>query len=94
MLLFRSPFDRLSGGKAAEDAMPTGRSKSKASAKVMAWYLSGGDQQCPHCGQWYMYELEYRCPDCDEPSCPHCKSRHADERFVCPGCVDEGASHG
>lgn len=72
--------------------MPKARSRSQSAKaqtakKVLPWYLSGGDEQCPHCGQFYALELEFRCPDCDSPSCPHCKSKHEDERFVCPGCV-------
>lgn len=54
--------------------MPEARPKSQ----TVPWYLSDGDEECPHCGQWYAYELEVRCSDCDSPSCPHCK---------CPTCV-------
>ena len=57
--------------------MPKTRSKAQQE-NIVPWYLSGGDEECPHCGQWYAYELEFRCPDCDSPSCPHCK---------CPSCV-------
>jgi len=69
--------------------MPKARSKAKtANQTVSRWYLGSGDEECPHCGQWYAYELEFRCPDCDSPSCPHCK---------CPACVviiTETESHG
>ncbi|MET0534895.1 MAG: hypothetical protein ABW171_11775 [Steroidobacter sp.] len=68
--------------------MPTGRSKATVTTTMVAWYLSDGDEQCPHCGQLYAYELEFRCPDCDEPSCVHCRSKHADNRWVCVSCVD------
>jgi hypothetical protein len=54
--------------------MPEARPKSQP----VPWYLSDGDEECPHCGQWYAYELEIRCPDCDSPSCPQCQ---------CPTCV-------
>lgn len=47
--------------------------KAKTPPKLVPWYLSDGDEECPHCGQWYSYELEVRCTDCDAPSCPHCK---------------------
>lgn len=69
--------------------MPRARSSnSKAATPVTAvrWYLSG-DEECPHCGLLYAYELEFRCPDCDSPTCPQCKSQHAEDRFVCPDCV-------
>lgn len=62
--------------------------KGKTAQKAVPWYLSGGDEECPHCGQWYAFELEVRCRDCDSPSCPHCK---------CPSCVvivTEVESHG
>jgi hypothetical protein len=53
--------------------------KAKTAIEGMPWYLSEeGDEECPHCGRWYAYELEFRCPDCDSPSCRHCK---------CPTCV-------
>lgn len=29
-------------------------------------------ERCPHCLQTYVYELEVRCLDCDEPMCPLC----------------------
>lgn len=79
--------------------MPKARSKSASAKanKTLPWYLSGEDEQCAHCGQFYAYELEFRCPDCDTPSCPHCKSKHADERFVCPSCavvIREVSVHG
>lgn len=53
---------------------------------IKRWWLSGGDEECPHCGMFYAYEAEYRCPDCDTPSCMHCIVLHA-ERKVCPDCV-------
>ena len=77
------------------------KAKAKAQTTVAAWWLSDGDEECPHCGQLYIYELEFRCPDCDGPCCAHCKKLHADNRHLCPecyeGCEDqrsEGHSHG
>jgi hypothetical protein len=77
--------------------MPKGGPKAKAS--VVAWWLSGGEEECPHCGRLYIYEMEFRCPDCDSACCPHCKRKHAEDRDVCPECVEsreaaEGLSHG
>ena len=71
--------------------------EKKSAPRVMAWWL-GGEEYCPHCGQVYAYELEFRCPDCDGPCCAHCKkqhedvrhgdARHGDARHVCPECFD------
>lgn len=47
-----------------------------------AWWLHGGDQVCPHCGQSYYVEVERHCAACDAPGCPHCLSGHE------PLCVD------
>jgi hypothetical protein len=93
--------------RATAKAIPAKASSTKprakaAQAKVIAtprpWWLSDGDEECSHCGQPYAAEVEFRCPDCDGPSCPHCKSKHSDERLVCPECVTsaagEGGSHG
>ena len=60
----------------------------KSAARTIAWWL-GGEENCPHCGQIYAYELEFRCPDCDAPCCAHCKKQHQeDARHVCPECFD------
>ncbi|MGC3982082.1 MAG: hypothetical protein QM808_12545 [Steroidobacteraceae bacterium] len=64
-----------------------------------SWWLSDGDEECPHCGSLYVYELEFRCTECDGPGCPHCKLVHAEGHFVCPDCVpsqakSKGARHG
>lgn len=77
--------------------MPKARSKAKSGTKTMPWWLGGGEEECPHCGQLYVLEVEFRCPDCDGPSCPHCRKRHAEDRDVCPECVEpahEGHAHG
>jgi hypothetical protein len=55
-------------------------------AQVVAWWL-GGEEECLHCGQLYAYEIEFRCPECDSPTCPHCRKNHE--------CVDlEEDAHG
>ena len=66
------------------------RPKTKTAVNETPWWLTSGDVVCPHCGQLYHYEREYRCPDCDEPSCRDCQ---------CPEChreahAHEGKSHG
>ena len=70
--------------------------KSKAKAAATPWWLHDGDEDCPHCGQPYIYEVEFRCPACDGPSCPHCKQLHAEGHHVCPSCVEvsKERSHG
>jgi hypothetical protein len=72
--------------------MPKAKLKT-GTAAMTAWWVSDGDEECPHCGQLYIYELEYRCPDCDSPTCLHCKKKHAEGYHVCPECV-EGAGNG
>jgi hypothetical protein len=71
------------------------KSISKASA-IVSWWLNDGDEECPHCGQLYIYEFEFRCPDCDSPVCPHCKQRHAAGHHVCPECAEtaQDRAHG
>jgi hypothetical protein len=51
------------------------------------WWLGGGEEDCSHCGQVYVYELEFRCPDCDAPCCPQCRKRSAEGRNACPECI-------
>ena len=55
--------------------------------KRMPWWL-GGEEECPHCHQLYVYELEIRCPECDEPSCPHCVKQHVERGIVCVLCSE------
>ena len=62
--------------------------------RSMPWWLQG-EEECPHCHQLYAYELEIRCPECDEPSCPHCVRQHIERGIVCIVCevieeVDRG----
>lgn len=70
--------------------------KSKAKATVVPWWLNDGDEDCPHCGQPYIYEVEFRCPACDGPGCPHCTQLHTEGHQVCPSCVEspENRAHG
>jgi hypothetical protein len=75
--------------------MPKVRSKAKTG--LAPWWLSSGDEECPHCGQLYIYELEFRCSACDSPCCIHCKTVHVEGHHVCPECVTnsvEAASQG
>ena len=58
-----------------------------ATAKTDPWWLTDGDLECPHCGQFYFVEVEFRCPDCDGPTCPHCKVKHTAGYLVCSGCA-------
>lgn len=61
-------------------------SRAKVPSSTQRWWLSGGDEECSHCGQLYAYEAEYRCSDCDGPMCMHCVAVH-EERRVCPDCT-------
>ena len=80
--------------KAIPAKASSAKPKAKAAAKLTPWWMSSGDEECPHCGQPYVAEVEFRCPDCDGPGCPHCKSKHAEERLVCPECVTSTAGEG
>lgn len=50
------------------------------------WWLADGDEECPHCGGLYLYELEVRCNECDGPTCPHCHVTHSEGYLICPDC--------
>ncbi|HEY0940980.1 MAG TPA: hypothetical protein VGE08_12840 [Steroidobacter sp.] len=61
------------------------------------WWLMQGDEECLACGQLYIYELEFRCPDCDTVTCIHCQRRGRDGRMVCVSCAEAdslGGAHG
>jgi hypothetical protein len=45
-------------------------------------------EQCPHCLQWYSYELEHRCVSCDGALCPFCVVR-VEVHCFCLGCKEE-----
>ena len=70
--------------------------QSTSGITVAGWWLTDGDEECPHCGRLYLYELEVRCADCDGPGCPHCTSVQAEGRLICVACTPlpsgEGAS--
>lgn len=50
------------------------------------WWFGGNDEECPHCGAGYAYEVEVRCADCDEATCALCAVR-LQGRVVCPDCL-------
>lgn len=67
-------------------------------ARPTPWWLADGDEECLACGQSYIYELEFHCPECDTVTCLHCRRQRADGRLVCVSCAEAGstreASHG
>ena len=67
------------------------KAKSSVGTAKPSWWLGAGDEQCAHCGELYVLEVEFRCPDCDGPTCPHCKLMHAEGHFVCPDCAETKA---
>jgi predicted RNA-binding Zn-ribbon protein involved in translation (DUF1610 family) len=67
------------------------RIRSQAAPAVTSWWLGDGDEECPHCGQLYIYQVEYRCPDCDSPVCPRCKTQHVQGHYLCPDCARKAA---
>ena len=73
--------------------MAKARSKTAAAAPG-PWWLLEGDEECPGCGHFYIYELEFRCPDCDTTSCIHCRRRHADGRWICESCAQSASREG
>ena len=66
--------------------MPKTSPKAKPVTTTPSWWLHEGDEHCAHCGFTYVYELEFRCSECDGPGCPHCKVTHAEGRLVCMSC--------
>jgi len=59
---------------------------AKAQA-VMPWWLENGTEICSICHHLYLYETEFRCSDCDGPTCPNCvEIRHA-EAVICLPCL-------
>ena len=53
-----------------------------------SWWLQGGDDECPHCGAVYVYELEFRCTECDGPGCLHCKVVRETGHMICVVCAE------
>ena len=52
-----------------------------------AHWLSGATERCDHCGQFYVYEMEYRCTACDGPVCPLCVHSEWKADVHCPTCA-------
>src|SRR4030095_13803408 len=46
--------------------------KMPKSRVLEPWWLLPGTEMCPVCHQLYLYETEYRCADCDGPTCENC----------------------
>ncbi|WP_161814333.1 hypothetical protein [Steroidobacter agaridevorans] len=69
--------------------MPRARAKAPAS-DAAPWWLTDGDEECLGCGQLYIYEMEFRCPECEMTTCIHCRRRRPDGRLVCVSCLDAG----
>ncbi|MFZ0242730.1 MAG: hypothetical protein WAL90_13890 [Desulfobacterales bacterium] len=53
------------------------------------YWLGGGTETCEHCGQLYVYEMEFRCGACDRPVCPLCARAEWGEKAACPECCRE-----
>lgn len=73
------------------------KARTKAAAAGAPWWLMEGDEECLACGDYYIYEMEFRCPDCDTVTCLHCRRRASDGRMVCVDCSEaasQGSSHG
>ncbi|MCF8060901.1 MAG: hypothetical protein K9M82_00155 [Deltaproteobacteria bacterium] len=51
----------------------------------LPWWIDGGGEICPFCGQAYAYEMELRCVLCDAPVCPFCASEAYE--CACPDCA-------
>lgn len=76
---------------------PRSQAPSKPAARPSPWWLMEGDEECLACGELYIYELEFRCPDCDTVTCIHCRRRGKNGRMVCVSCAEAdsaGGGHG
>ena len=62
--------------------------KSAVAVATLSWWLTDGDEECPHCGRLYLYEVEFRALNATA-GCPHCRVVHEEGRLICPGCVPE-----
>lgn len=72
--------------------MPRPRAKAPAASAAAPWWLMDGDEECVSCGHLYIYELEFRCPECEITTCIHCRRRHCDGRLVCVSCSEAGGA--
>ncbi len=57
---------------------------------AMPWWLDDGTEICPACKQLYLYETQFRCSDCDGPSCGECVETSSSVTVVtvtCSACV-------
>jgi hypothetical protein len=68
--------------------MPNKYADSFTLAPRVSWWLEDGDEECPHCGGMYAYEIEFRCTECDGPGCRHCVAVHAEGHLICLSCHD------
>lgn len=64
------------------------KARSRTADSLAPWWLTEGDDECHACGQLYIYELEFFCPDCETVTCMHCRRRHPDGRWVCVSCAE------
>ena len=77
--------------------MAKARTKTAGTFSPGPWWLMEGDEECLGCGQLYIYELQFHCPECESATCIHCRRRHSDGRMVCTSCAEaagKGATHG
>jgi hypothetical protein len=68
--------------------------KHSVPERAASWWLSEGDEECRHCGRLYVYEMEFRCVECDGPGCPHCRLTHAEGHSICPDCAPASSNVG
>lgn len=61
--------------------------KKSSGQAAVSWWQEEGEEECPHCGQLYIYEVEFRCIECDGPGCPHCQVLSKAGRLVCVACA-------
>jgi hypothetical protein len=63
----------------------TARKAAANQALPGPWWLAGGQEECPNCGQRYAFEAEVRCAGCDGAICAVCVA-WVERRAHCPGC--------
>ncbi|HZP88250.1 MAG TPA: hypothetical protein VFB54_15675 [Burkholderiales bacterium] len=69
------------------------RGPARKASSRFPWWLSGGTEDCAHCGLSYVYEAEVRCVDCDDGICPACVA-WVERRAYCSGCAPDTKQHG